>query len=194
MSSVPLHPMVVHFPMVLMILVPIAALAALWAIRRGATPRKAWSIPLALCAALSLSAFVALRTGAAQEERVEAVLSEQVLAQHEEAAERFLVLSGVLLAVAAAGLVGGTIGTAARIVATIGAIGLVGAGVQVGKAGGELVYVHGAANAYVNPAAAASAAGIEGAAERRGPLTSHARTADARGRDCSTPDRRVPRP
>ncbi len=166
MSSVPLHPMVVHFPMVLVILLPISALLALWAIRRGATPLKAWSIPLVLSAALLLSAFVALRTGEAQEERVEAVLSEQVLAQHEEAAERFLVLSGVLLAVAAVGLVGGTIGTSARIVATIGAIGLVGAGVQVGKAGGELVYVHGAANAYVTPAAAASPAGIERVRER----------------------------
>ena len=150
----PLHPAVVHFPIVLVVLLPIAALLALWAIRRGRPARWSWAVPLALSAALALSAWVALQTGESEEERVEQVVSESALHEHEEAGERFLVLSGVLLLIAATGMAGGTLGRAGRILTTVGAIGLIYAGVQVGAAGGELVYQHGAASAYVDGAAA----------------------------------------
>lgn len=150
----PLHPAVVHFPMVLVVLLPIAALVAIWAIRRGGSARWSWAVPLGLAAALTLSAWVALQTGEAEEERVERVVAEPALHEHEEAGERFFVLSGVLLLIAAAGMVGGTVGRAGRILSTVGSIGLVFAGVQVGAAGGELVYQHGAASAYVEGAAA----------------------------------------
>ena len=154
----PLHPAVVHFPIVLMFLVPIAAVLAVWAIRRGADTRRTWAIPLALATALAVSAFVALRTGEAEEDRVEAVVSEAALHEHEEAAERFLVLSGVLLLVAGAGLVRGDLGRAARLVTVVGSFGLVVAGVQVGAEGGELVYEHNAGSAYSDGATAAARA------------------------------------
>lgn len=144
----PLHPAVVHFPLVLMFLLPLFALGALWAIRRGTGARRAWAVPLALSAALAASAFVALRTGEAEEDRVETVVSKAVLHEHEEAAERFQVLSGVLLLVAAAGLFSGNLGRAARYLTIAGSIGVAVAGVQVGAAGGELVYGHNAASAY----------------------------------------------
>lgn len=145
----PLHPAVVHFPIVLAFLLPIFALGAVWAIRTGARPTRAWSLPLVLAAALTVSAWVALTTGEAQEDRVEAVVAESVLHEHEEAAERFLVLSGLVLLVSFAGLAGGTIGTAGRLLATAGSVVVLVAGVSVGEAGGELVYRHGAAAAYV---------------------------------------------
>ena len=157
MNGVPLHPMIVHFPMVLVILLPMFAVAALWAIRRGVRFRSAWAVPLALSAALAASAFVAVRTGGAEEDRVEAVVSERAIHEHEEAAERFLVLSGVLLLVVAGGMLGGAAGTAGRLIGTAGALALVVAGVQVGKAGGELVYVHGAAQAYAEQTGAEEA-------------------------------------
>lgn len=149
----PLHPAVVHFPVVLAVLLPIFAGGALWAIRRGARPARAWAIPLALAAGLALSALVAVRTGSVQEDRVEAVVPEQLLESHEEAGERFLVLSGILALVMAAGLLGGTPGAAARYVGTLGAVALVAAAVQVGDAGGRLVYQHGAASVYATPSA-----------------------------------------
>jgi hypothetical protein len=104
---------------------------------------------VALAVALTLSAAVAVRTGRSQEERVERVVAESALESHEEAAERFLVLSGVLLVVALVGLARGTVGQAARLVGTAGALGLVFAGVQTGHSGGKLVYREGAAGAYV---------------------------------------------
>jgi uncharacterized membrane protein len=152
MFGLPMHPLVVHFPIVLVMLLPISVLAALWVIRKGTTPRRAWALPVALAAALSVSAFAAVETGENEEDRVERVVGEAALHGHEEGAERFLVLSGVLLLVATVGFVPGTIGRAARIVTAVGAAGLVAAGAQVGHSGGTLVYEHGAASAYATPA------------------------------------------
>ena len=150
MFGMPLHPLVVHFPIVLAMLLPISAGVALWAVRKGATPRKAWTVPLALAVAVTLSAWVSTQTGESQEDRVERVVARGALHGHEEAAERFLVLSGVLVLVAAGGLARGTIGRAARYVAAAGTLGLVVAAAQVGHSGGTLVYRHGAANAYTD--------------------------------------------
>lgn len=148
----PLHPAVVHFPIVLAVLLPIFALGALWAIRRGAAPRKAWGIPLAIAAAVTASGWLALETGEAEEERVEGVVGEAVLHEHEEAGERFLLLSGLVLVVGGVGLAGGTIGMAGRLLATAGSLAVLAAGLSVGEAGGELVYRHGAAQPYVTAA------------------------------------------
>ena len=155
----PLHPAVVHFPIVLAFLLPLFAIGALVAIRRGARPLRAWSLPLAVGAALTLSSWVAVQTGETQDERVERVVGDAPLETHEEAAELFLTLSGVLLLVTATGLVRGVVGRAGRVVATVGAVALVVAAAQVGHSGGELVYRHGAASAYVpTPTGAATGA------------------------------------
>lgn len=152
MLGLPLHPLVVHFPIVLTFLLPISVVAALWVIRKGTTSRRAWAIPVAFAAALALSAFAAVKTGENEEDRVERVVGDTALHGHEEGAERFLVLSGVLLLVATAGFLPRTIGRAARILTAAGAVGLVVAGAQVGHSGGTLVYEHGAASAYATPA------------------------------------------
>lgn len=153
----PLHPVVVHFPIVLVVLLPLFALGALWAIRRGVAPLRAWAIPVAVAAALAGSTFVAVQTGDAEEDRVERVVPENALHEHEEAAERFLVLSGVLLLISGVGLAGGTLGRAARLLTTAGSIALIAAGVQVGAAGGDLVYRHNAGSAYTSAGVQADA-------------------------------------
>lgn len=153
----PLHPAVVHFPIVLAFLLPLFAIGALVAIRKGARPLRAWSLPLVIGAALTLSSWVAVETGEDQDERVERVVAEQPLETHEERAELFLTLSSVLLVVSATGLVGGVVGRAGRLTATVGAVALVVAAAQVGHSGGELVYKHGAASAYApNPSGAST--------------------------------------
>jgi uncharacterized membrane protein len=149
----PLHPIVVHFPIVLAVLLPIFALGALWAIRKGTTPLRAWSVPAALAAALALSAFVAVQTGETEDERVESVVPDQPLETHEEAAESFLMLSGGLALLTAAGLVRGRIGGVARGLGTAGAVGLVAVAAYVGHSGGKLVYEYGAASAHTGIAA-----------------------------------------
>jgi uncharacterized membrane protein len=162
----PIHPVIVHFPVVFVVLLPMFALVSLWAIRRGSRPSRAWLASVAMAAALAGSAWLALETGEAQEDRVEAVVSERALHDHEEAAERFLALSAVLLLVTGAGLIPGRVGGVSRIAATVGALGLVVAGVQVGASGGDLVYEHGAANAYVATGSGGASDPIRAAASR----------------------------
>ena len=163
----PLHPAVVHFPIVFMLLLPLSAIGALWAIRRGTAPQAAWVYPVVLAAALSLSSWAAVETGEGDEDKVEDVVSESAIHGHEEAAERFLALSGVLLVVTAAGLLRGGPGRVARLGAMAGALGLAAVGAQVGHTGGELVYREGAASAYAPGGAAAAHAprAGEGAAD-----------------------------
>jgi len=144
----PLHPAVVHFPMVLMLFLPVIALVTLWAIRRGANARRAWAIPFVVAGLLTLSSWVSVETGEEQSERVERVVPEQPMESHEEFAEVFFMLSGAVLAVAAAGMLNGRIGRSSRVIATFGAVGLAAAGIRVGHSGGQLVYTHGAASAY----------------------------------------------
>jgi uncharacterized membrane protein len=154
----PLHPAIVHFPVVLAFLLPLFAIGALWAIRRGARPRHAWSIPLAGALALAASAWLSVETGEAQDERVERVVAEQPLSAHEEMAETFLTGSAVVALIAAAGLVGGRLGRAARGVTAVGALALVVGAALVGHSGGQLVYRHGAASAYTSGGAGPVAA------------------------------------
>jgi uncharacterized membrane protein len=154
MFGLPLHPLVVHFPIVLAFLLPISALVAILAIRKGTTLRRTWAVPVAFAAGLALSAYVAVQTGEAQEDRVERVVSDRPMHAHEEAAERFLLLSGILVLVAGVGFARGAVGRAARLVTAAGAVALVGVGAQVGHSGGSLVYRHGAASAYVTSTAA----------------------------------------
>jgi uncharacterized membrane protein len=169
----PLHPVVVHFPIVLAVLLPISAAWALWAIRKGTTPRRAWSVPSAMAISLALSALVAVKTGEAQDERVERVVPEQPLESHEEAAETFLTLSTGLALLVAAGLLRGRAGGAARMLGGVGAAALVAVAVYVGHSGGQLVYQYGAGSAYTDSSAIRGTAG-----ERVGTLSSRPASRD----------------
>lgn len=157
----PLHPAVVHFPVVLAFLLPAMALGTLWAIRRGARARRAWALPLSFAVALAASAWLAVETGEGQDERVEKVVAEQPLSTHEDMAETFMAASMVLAVVAAAGLLGGIPGHAARLVTAAGSLMLLAGAARVGHSGGELVYKYGAASAYVP--SANTPAGVGGA-------------------------------
>lgn len=161
----PLHPALVHFPIVLVTLLPIVAGVTLWAVSRGAKPRRAWLVPVALAAALAVSAWISVETGEQQEERVERVVTEAALDTHAEAAERFLLLSVGMVILAGVGLLENRAGKVARGATVVAALGLLGAGFQVGHSGGELVYKHGAAAAYVGTGADAGTLGEQEAAK-----------------------------
>jgi uncharacterized membrane protein len=161
----PLHPAVVHLPIAFAVLLPLFAVGALWFIRRGSRPRAAWGVFVAMSAALVASAWVSLQTGEQQEERVENVVAERSMHQHEEAADLFFATSASVLIVALGGLVGGRIGQAGRWLATAGTVAVLTSGWNAGHSGGMLVYRDGAASAY----AQSSGTGAPGAEdERRG--------------------------
>ena len=114
---------------------------------------------MALQAVLVASAIVALRTGESEEERVERVVPEQAVEQHEEAAEIFVWASGGVLAVMiGALLLAGRQNTGIRLaaIATLGTLAVLGLGYRTGEAGGALVFRHGAARVHVGSAQPAS--------------------------------------
>ncbi len=158
----PLHPMIVHFPIVLSVLLPIVAFGALYAIKGGARPMRAWGVAIAMSAALTASAWVAVETGEDQEERVEAVVGEAPLDAHASAGEALMVTSVAVLMVLALGLMPGDRGRLARYVGAAGTLVMGVMAYRVGHSGGELVYTHNAAAAYAAPGGAVS--GGEGAA------------------------------
>src|SRR5689334_12938851 len=108
----PLHPSVVHFPVVIGLFLPFVVGGALWAIHRGASARRSWSIPVVVALMLAASAWVAVETGEDQEDRVERVVGKQPLANHSEWAETFLAISAGVAVIAVAGLLRGVGGRA----------------------------------------------------------------------------------
>ena len=146
----PLHPAIVHLPIALAILVPLVALFALAATRLGFLPVTSWAFVLLLQGLLFGSAWVAMETGEEEEERVEKVVAERHIEDHEESAERLLIASGVVLLVIGAGLAPGRAGALARPLGLALSLGVAALAADVGHSGGMLVYEHGAAAAYTN--------------------------------------------
>ena len=144
----PLHPAVIHFPIVLTILLPLVALGTFRFIHKGIAPHRVWWASVAVSAALAFSTWAAVETGESQEERIEAVVAEAPLEGHEQSAERFFFLTLGLLGVTFLGLVKGKVGLLARRAALVGALVLPIGAYQVGHSGGALVYRYGAASAY----------------------------------------------
>lgn len=148
----PLHPAVVHFPLVLAVLIPFVAIVALVLARRTAAPRRPWALVVIMAAGLALSAWVAVETGEQQEERVEAVVPESAISHHAAAAETLLWSSAALFVIALGGMASGRLGGAVRGVTVAGSVVLLLLAFRVGDSGGRLVYTHGAAQAYVSGA------------------------------------------
>lgn len=150
MDTLFFHPKVVHIPIALGVLMPLLAGGVLLAWWRKWLPARSWVLVVALQAVLLGSGILALQTGEAEEERVERVVPEQAIEEHEEAAELFVWASGGVLAVM---LLGGAFGSRRAglpiaAAATLGTLLVLGLGYRTGQAGGSLVYEHGAAQAY----------------------------------------------
>lgn len=146
----PLHPAVVHLPLALAVLLPGLAMLGTFLIHRGFLPTRAWALLVLLQALLVGSAWSALETGEDQEDRVEGFVAERLIEAHEEEAERFLLLAGIGLLAMTVGLLPRDAGRVGRVVGSACAFGVLAAGLAAGHSGGELVYRHGAANAYVD--------------------------------------------
>jgi uncharacterized membrane protein len=139
----PLHPAIVHFPIVLLTLGTLVAVAAVITRR--------WQLPLLAALLLglgSLGTLVALKTGESEGELVgEQAPLGQLLDEHEDWAERTLatsalatVLAGLALALGRRPVAGRLASGATALVAIVGFICVV----ETGHRGGQLVYRHGA--------------------------------------------------
>jgi uncharacterized membrane protein len=173
MSSLPLHPAIVHLPLGLAFIIPLLALGFAWAMWTGRVRPRAWAAVVALQAMLLGGGLIAMNTGEREEERVEAVVPDAALEQHEAAAEQFVWATAATLLLAALVLVAP--GGAARLLTAttvLATMVVAAAAIRVGHAGGRLVYQHNAGAAYAAPAQA------QIAGEAPTPLQSRRRAGD----------------
>jgi uncharacterized membrane protein len=143
----PLHPVIVHVPIALAVLMPLVSAGLLLSWWRGWLPRRAWWVAVALHAALVGSSLLALKTGHTDSERVEQTRGEAAVDAHEEAAESFVWAAAAALALALGSAVirreAGARATGA--VAVAASLAVLALGYRTGHAGGELVYGDGSA-------------------------------------------------
>ena len=170
MGSILFHPKVVHLPMALAVIMPLLLAGLLLAWRRSFLPARAWWIAVLMQGVMVASAVVSVRTGEAQEERVEDVVGEDHLEAHERAAKVFTIASVAELAAVGAvvPLLASPAGPLVASVAVLGSLGVLGVGIRAGAAGGELVYRHGAARAYMTGPAGGGEGSGEGAGAGEG--------------------------
>lgn len=148
MFDLPLHPVVVHFPIVLGTLLPFLAFLLWWAIKKDLLQQKVWVLVTVMALAYGASAVVAVEMGETDEEKVEEIVSERVIEEHEEAGEMIPWVAGTLIFVSIAGMVKKNshhlrLGLAVLSLAALFPL------VSAGHTGGELVYQYGAANAHL---------------------------------------------
>jgi uncharacterized membrane protein len=149
----PLHPAIVHFPVALSALLPLLALLTAIAIRAGRLGRESWALIVLLNALLVGSVLLAHETGEETADRVEKVVDKKLIGAHADAADWLTWVSIGSLVVAAAGLLREGAGSAARTGAVVVSLLVLAVAIRVGHLGGELVYKHGAASAYVEKGA-----------------------------------------
>lgn len=149
MSALPLHPMLVHLPLALAVLLPLIALFALVSTRRGWLSGNAWVLVVALQVLTTVSAYTAMELGETDEKRVAQVTGKSVLERHEEHAEMFAALTVAVSAVAVTVLlVKPGLRASLSLVTLVLMLAQLVLGLRTGHSGGELVYVHQAASAF----------------------------------------------
>ena len=174
MTSLPLHPAIVHLPLGLAFIMPALAIGFGWALWKGRIRPRAWMAIVALQAVLLGAGLVAMNTGEREEHRVEAAVPEAALEQHEAYAAQFVWAIGATLVLATLVLAfrGGAAARALTLATVAGTVVVAASAVRVGHAGGRLVYEHNAGAAYSTagqPASAARAASPEVPAPRHRP-------------------------
>ena len=146
-----LHPKLVHLPLALSMLMPLlgGAIALSW--WRGWLPRRVWAITLLLHMTLTLSAFAAMQSGEDEQNIAEKVVSGELIRAHEDSASALLWLSVVALFAALIATIAEDERTALRFAAgtVIISLGVAFFAVETGGLGGDLVYKHGAARAFI---------------------------------------------
>jgi len=147
--QVPVHPMIVHFPLALTFILPILILVFAYLIKTNKMAPQGWLIIIGLQLAVVATGYMSLETGENEEDLVAKVLDKKLIHEHEEAAEIF-VGSAVLGLVLSIGVFFIRNEIQFPIKLAIAVIGLLSCYLAflAGSLGGELVYKHGAASAY----------------------------------------------
>ncbi len=147
----PLHPTIVHLPLVLSFLLPVLVLLFAWAIRAGKMSKELWLVIIGFQVLVTATGYISLETGEDDEEKVSAVVGKKIIHEHEESAEVFV---GTTVISLAAGIAVWFLQPAFQekarfLVALISLLPLI-FGWRTGNLGGEIVYKHGGGSAHAD--------------------------------------------
>jgi uncharacterized membrane protein len=157
MFGLPMHPLLIHLPLVLAMLLPILAAWVFWKIRQPTGERRRiWTLWVGAQMVLAVSTFLASQAGEKDAEQVEKQVPEAALESHEEQGERFVFVTAGTAALSLAGYIPGPIGQSAQVLALIGSLGQLGLVLPLGHSGAVLVYQHGANAAFAQNAGQAA--------------------------------------
>ncbi len=148
MLNTPLHPAVVHFPIVLGVTLPIVAIWFWFKFKTKEWNRQSWMVLVIISAFYLMFSVITVQLGEIDEELVEKVISEETIEDHEEMGEKIPWIAAGLLILSFLGsrtIRFKLIGKFFIGLATLGLIPLL----LTGHSGGELVYIHGAAQANI---------------------------------------------
>ncbi len=160
MFGLPLHPLMVHFPVVLATFLPLLAIWVYWRSRtRPESRRRLWGVLVGFQGLIALTAFLAAQSGENDEEAIEEQVSEASLETHEEQGKRFALATVGATVVGLGGFVPGPVGMVAQVVTLAASVGQLGMIIPLGHSGATLVYAQGANTAL-------AAAGGEGKGRR----------------------------
>ena len=147
--QVPLHPIVVHFPIAIAFILPILALLFAFFIKTQKMKSSMWLIIVGLHLFTVGAGYLALETGENEEDTVAKIVDKDLIGEHEKYAEIFV---GVTVVATAISIVAFFLQTNIQFYAQLAnVIILVIAAFfayETGEHGGELVYKHGATRAY----------------------------------------------
>lgn len=152
-EALPLHPIVVHLPLALAILLPIASGALGYAIWKRRAPERGWAFLIAAHFALLASSGAAMLLGEADARRIQTRVDAADIEEHEGEGQRLVLGAGVAFVLALAGLLAGSPKQRRWAMAATFAAGLLCAALAIaaGHGGAVLVYRHGAAAAFCEP-------------------------------------------
>ncbi|MFL5784681.1 MAG: DUF2231 domain-containing protein [Bacteriovoracaceae bacterium] len=147
----PLHPIVVHFPLAMTFLLPVMVLIFALAMRSGKMSKEMWFVIIGLQVLITATGYLALETGETDEDKVALVTGKEIIHAHENSAEIFVGMTVVSLA---GGIVAWFLRPEFQERARLGVFLLtllpVFFGWKTGHLGGEIVYKHGGSRAHAD--------------------------------------------
>lgn len=148
MFGLPLHPIVVHFPIALAFLLPLLTLLIWFGVKKEAVRPRMWISVIALNGALFGFAWLAEYTGEMDEHKVEKIVGEEIMEDHEDWGKSVLWVSGIVFALSFAPLIAHR-SEGARVIYLLGTLGTLLPVSFAAHSGGIMIYKHNAAQAHL---------------------------------------------
>lgn len=147
MNELPLHPMMVHLPIGLSVLMPFIFGVIIFLIKKNKIGSTTFIAAVVFQAVLTVASFAAVQSGRIEEHKMKETgwVSHDLVSEHEHAGKRAFYVMIAALVVSAAAIANTKFQFHLQMGALVLSVVIAGMITIVGHLGGELVYVHGAA-------------------------------------------------